>query len=307
MARSPRPCRPSGGWCRAWADEHEAGALDPLGEVGVLGQEAVARVDGHGVGDLRGADDGRDVQVAVAGGGRADADRFVGEQDMLEIAIGLGVDGDGLDAEFAAGALDAQRDLAAVGDEDFSIIRSRTAVGCIPPAVRSRPGSSTHVPARSDSIWFRIFIASMMHRMSPTLTCCPSSTNALLPRRGRPVEGAHHRRAHQGALVGSGAASAGRRGSHRLRGGRGCSRGPRPHHHRPSARCRAADAHRFLALVDLDLGDVGFFEQLDELLDLADIHDWVVPALQRFGLPVGPSIRRRRRSAPARSRAGRGR
>jgi hypothetical protein len=36
----------------ARADEDEAALLDALGEVGVLGQEAVAGVDGLGVGHL---------------------------------------------------------------------------------------------------------------------------------------------------------------------------------------------------------------------------------------------------------------
>ena len=37
----------------------------------------------------------------------------------LASAIRLRMDHDGLDAERAAGALDAQRDFAAVGDQDF--------------------------------------------------------------------------------------------------------------------------------------------------------------------------------------------
>ena len=37
----------------------------------------------------------------------------------FEVAVGRRVHGDGLDAELAAGAQDAQRDLAAVGDDDF--------------------------------------------------------------------------------------------------------------------------------------------------------------------------------------------
>ena len=37
---------------------------------------------------------------------------------MGGLDIGIGVDGDSLDAEVAAGADDPQRDLAAVGDED---------------------------------------------------------------------------------------------------------------------------------------------------------------------------------------------
>ena len=103
----------------ARADEREAALLDALGEVGVLGQEAVARVDGDRVGDLGRADDRGHVEVAVARRRRADADGLVGEQHVLQVAVGRRVHGDGLDAEFAAGAEDAQRDLAAIGDDDL--------------------------------------------------------------------------------------------------------------------------------------------------------------------------------------------
>src|SRR5690606_148609 len=48
----------------AWADEDEAGALDALGEVGVLGQGAVGGGDGLGVGDRGRGHDGRDLRVA---------------------------------------------------------------------------------------------------------------------------------------------------------------------------------------------------------------------------------------------------
>ena len=49
---------------RPRAREHEARALDLLGEVGVLGEEAVAGMDCFGIGDLGGADDRRDIEVA---------------------------------------------------------------------------------------------------------------------------------------------------------------------------------------------------------------------------------------------------
>jgi hypothetical protein len=49
----------------ARADEDEARFLDALGEVRVLGQETVTRVDGDGVDDLGRGDHGRDVEVAV--------------------------------------------------------------------------------------------------------------------------------------------------------------------------------------------------------------------------------------------------
>ena len=101
------------------ADEGEAAALHPLGEVGVFGEEAVAGVDRLGVGDLGGRDDGRHVEVALRRGRGPDADGFVGELDVLGVAVGLGIDHHRLDAELAAGALDPQGDFPAVGDQDL--------------------------------------------------------------------------------------------------------------------------------------------------------------------------------------------
>ena len=101
------------------ADEDETALLHPLGEVGVLRQEAIARMNGHRVRDFGGADDGGDVQIAARRGGGADADGLVRQQDVLEFAVGLGVDGDGLDSELTAGAQNAQRDFPSVGDEQL--------------------------------------------------------------------------------------------------------------------------------------------------------------------------------------------
>ena len=101
------------------ADEDEAAVLDAFGEIRVLGQEAVARMDGAGVGHFGRADDRGHVQVAQLRGRRPDADAFIGEQHMLEAVVGRGVHGDGLDAQFFAGAQDAQRYFAAVGDDEF--------------------------------------------------------------------------------------------------------------------------------------------------------------------------------------------
>ena len=49
------------------ADEHKAAFFDAFGEIGVLRQKAVARMDGLRIGDFSGADDGRDVQIALIG------------------------------------------------------------------------------------------------------------------------------------------------------------------------------------------------------------------------------------------------
>ena len=59
------------------------------------------------------------MQVAVARWRRTDTDRFIRQQHVLQIAVGIGVHGDGLDAQFAAGAQDTQGDLAAVSDKNF--------------------------------------------------------------------------------------------------------------------------------------------------------------------------------------------
>ena len=81
----------------ARADEDEAGFFDHFGEIGVLGEKAVTRVDGHCTGYLGGGDDGRDVEVGFSTGRSADTDGFVGQQHMFELPVGGGVNGHCLD------------------------------------------------------------------------------------------------------------------------------------------------------------------------------------------------------------------
>jgi hypothetical protein len=87
-------------------------------EVGVLGEETVAGVDGgphpSGDGDL---EDAVDVQVGFRGGRRADVVGDIRLADMGSGDVGVGVDGDGPHAETLRGADDAAGDFAAVGDE----------------------------------------------------------------------------------------------------------------------------------------------------------------------------------------------
>ncbi len=104
---------------RPGTDEDEAAVLDALGEVRILRQEAVAGMDGHGVSDLGGADDRGHVQIAARRGRGTDAHRLVREQHVLQAVIGGGMHRYRLDAELAAGAQDAQSNLAAVGDDDL--------------------------------------------------------------------------------------------------------------------------------------------------------------------------------------------
>ncbi len=123
---------------RGRPDEDEVVVLAGADEGGVLGQEAVAGMDGVAAGRLGRRDERRDAEVALGRGRRADADRAVGEPDVQRVLVGGRVDGDRLDAELVQGADHAHGDLAAVGDEDTvehggSLARQR--VRERPPAV----------------------------------------------------------------------------------------------------------------------------------------------------------------------------
>ncbi len=100
-------------------DPAEVALLEHLGEVGVLGQEAVARVDGVGAGDLGRGDDAGDVEVALLRRRRPDADRLVGVEHVQRLAVGGAVDRHRLDAQLAAGVHHPQGDLAPVGHQDL--------------------------------------------------------------------------------------------------------------------------------------------------------------------------------------------
>ena len=89
-------------------------ALDRLGEVGVLGEEAVAGMDRVGAGLLRRAD------VLLASEVARDLDRLVGGAGVQRAAVVRRGDRDGRDPELAAGAEDAHRDLAAVRHEELA-------------------------------------------------------------------------------------------------------------------------------------------------------------------------------------------
>ena len=101
------------------ADEMQIVLGEDFGEAGVLRQEAVAGMHRVGAGDLAGREQRGHVEIAVLRRRRADADAFVGEAHMHGVGVGGGMHGDGRDAEFLAGAQDAQGDLAAVGDQDL--------------------------------------------------------------------------------------------------------------------------------------------------------------------------------------------
>ncbi len=104
---------------RCGPDERDVRRGARLGELGVLGEESVAGVDRVGAADLGGGDQPRNAQVRVARRRGTDAHIIVGEAHVQRLAVGLGVHGHRLDAEFLARADHAERDLSAVRDEDL--------------------------------------------------------------------------------------------------------------------------------------------------------------------------------------------
>ena len=105
---------------RRWPDELDAVLAAERAELGALGEEPVAGVDGLGAGLQGRLDEGRHHEVALRRRRRADADGLVGEPHVQAVLVGLGVDGDRPHAELLAGADDADGDLAAIGDEDLA-------------------------------------------------------------------------------------------------------------------------------------------------------------------------------------------
>src|SRR3954470_22402057 len=109
---------------------------------------------------------------------------------MHGVGVGGGVHGDGRDAQFLAGAQNAQRDLATVGYQDLVEHRCACVDECYSIITSGSPNSTgwpsstricVTVPARGDGIWFIVFIASMISKVCPAVTLAPTSMNGLAP------------------------------------------------------------------------------------------------------------------------------
>ena len=104
---------------RVRPDEGDARRGERLGEVGALGEEAVAGMDRVGAGRPAGRDDLVDDEIRGRGLRRPDMHGLVRGRNMNGLAVGIVVDGDGGDAEPPRGLGDADGDLAAVGDQNL--------------------------------------------------------------------------------------------------------------------------------------------------------------------------------------------
>src|SRR5712664_3142415 len=98
-------------------NENKAGLLDGIGEVGILGEETVARV--HLVGAAAGGrgNDRGNVEVRFGRLRRPDIDRLIGKPDRKAILVGGAVGLHGTETKLLRGPDDTDRDLSSIGDE----------------------------------------------------------------------------------------------------------------------------------------------------------------------------------------------
>nr|KEP22625.1 hypothetical protein DA06_18635 [Georgenia sp. SUBG003] len=99
------------------ADPDEARVEHRAGEVGVLGEEAVSRVDGVRAGAARDVEDLARVQVRLRGAHATEGEGLVRQLHVERVAVRVRVHPDRGDAGVGAGPGHPDRDLAAVGDE----------------------------------------------------------------------------------------------------------------------------------------------------------------------------------------------
>jgi hypothetical protein len=106
-------------WAGVGTDEDDALVGAALGEAGVLGQEAEARVHGFRARLLAGGDDLVGDEIGLGGRRSADVHGLVGHLDGQRTGVGVGIDDHRLDAQATARLDHADSDLASVGDQNL--------------------------------------------------------------------------------------------------------------------------------------------------------------------------------------------
>ena len=89
-----------------------------VGEFRILREKTIARVDRARVCLARRVENLGDAQIALGGGGWPNVDRHIRHAHMGRRAVGVAIDCDRFQPQIAAGADDAQSNLAAIGDEN---------------------------------------------------------------------------------------------------------------------------------------------------------------------------------------------
>ncbi len=101
------------------ADEFHPRLDARSGELRILGEKSVSRMDRVCSGSRGDVQKFLNIEIGLGGGGRADGIGLVGFADVEGGAIYLRVDGNGGDSHFVAGTNDPHGDLAAIRDENF--------------------------------------------------------------------------------------------------------------------------------------------------------------------------------------------
>ena len=99
------------------ADENQSGGRDRVGEISVLGQEAIAGMHGIGTAGARRLDDSVDLEIGLGGGRWTYLDGLVGQAHRQRVAVGAAMDLHRTQVQGSAGAIDAHRYFAAVRDQ----------------------------------------------------------------------------------------------------------------------------------------------------------------------------------------------
>ncbi len=100
------------------SDEDDARGSQRAGESRALGKKAVARMHRFGPARFAGLDDLVDHQIALRRRRRPDGDRGIRHFDMQRVAVGFGIDRNGLYPHAACGLDGPAGDLAAIGNQD---------------------------------------------------------------------------------------------------------------------------------------------------------------------------------------------
>ena len=111
---------------RLWADEGDLVLFENVGETRILGEEAVARMDGVCAGNFASRNDRGDVKITVARRRRANAYAFVGQLDVHRVFVGRRIDSDCRNPELLGRAQHPQCDFSSVRDQNLIEHRRRS-------------------------------------------------------------------------------------------------------------------------------------------------------------------------------------
>jgi hypothetical protein len=88
-----------------------------LSKIGVLRQKPVTWVNTIGISNFSHADNSGDIEVAFGRRRRTNANSLISEPDMLQFAIGGGVNRNRFNAQLSTGTQDAQRYFTPISDQ----------------------------------------------------------------------------------------------------------------------------------------------------------------------------------------------